>query len=78
MPQGIEYLAGSAAPSGVEASVDGKEYGVPPLKRKVRLANGKVEEQTVPYAEYRYLRWYFKTLKPRERVSVKARAKVAE
>jgi hypothetical protein len=78
MPRGVEYLAGSANPSRVEASVDGKEYGVAPLKKMVRDTNGKLEERAVPYAEYRYLRWYFESLKPRERVSVKARVKVAE
>ncbi len=59
------------------ASLDGKSYAAVPLKRQVRLADGKVEERAVPYSEYRYLQWKLGDLAPRSNTTVSARMQVS-
>lgn len=54
---GVEYLVGSAIPTGVQASLDGAQFAPAPLKRLVKLPDGKPQQQLVPAAEYRFLRW---------------------
>ncbi len=76
VPHGMEYIPSTAKPSKVFASLDGKQYGVVPLKRKVRLPNNKEEIREVPPAEYRFLRWDLKNLAPGQRVTVSARMQV--
>lgn len=53
IPSGMEYVPGSAKPAQVTASLDGKKFEAVPLKRIVKLPNGKQEERQVPYDEYR-------------------------
>jgi uncharacterized repeat protein (TIGR01451 family) len=77
VPQGTEYIAGSAVPSPVTASLDGKEYAPVPLKRQVKLPSGKEETMEVPYAEYRLIRWDLKTLAPGKNASVSMRVKIS-
>ena len=57
IPQGVEYLAGTARPAGAMASTDGVTFQPIPLKRKVKAADGTVREVLVPVAEYRKLQW---------------------
>lgn len=53
---GMTYVAGSAAPTTVMASLDGKQYAPVPLTRTVER-DGKQITETVPATEYRFLRW---------------------
>ncbi len=57
IPEGMEYLPGTAKPAEVKASLDGVKYESVPLMRKVKLPNGKEVEREVPYREYRSLLW---------------------
>jgi uncharacterized repeat protein (TIGR01451 family) len=76
LPIGTTYVAESARPANVTASLDGKEFAVMPLKRLVKKADGKFEEQAIPLAEYRALRWELGTLAEKNKVEVSARARV--
>lgn len=76
VPMGMEYMPGTARPSAVSASLDGKKFAPVPLKRKHRLPNGKEEVQEVPYNEYRYLGWALKDLAANQSVTVKARMRI--
>ena len=62
IPQGMEYISASAHPAPVAASLDGKSFSAIPLKRNVKLADGKFQEQEVPASEYRALKWSVKEL----------------
>lgn len=79
IPAGTEYLADTASlPEGVNllASLDGKSFAVPPLRRTVTRA-GKSVEETVPANEYRALRWSLTAELPAGRSQeFKARVKV--
>jgi uncharacterized repeat protein (TIGR01451 family) len=57
LPVGTEYIAGSASPVASLASVDGIVFAPVPLMRKVTQADGKIIEQALPAASYRFLRW---------------------
>jgi uncharacterized repeat protein (TIGR01451 family) len=74
IPEGLEYLPNSAKPGGtiVKAAVKHGEYAAEPLTRKD--PSGKSE--SVPYNEYRVLRWEIGQLKAGASVTVSARAKV--
>ncbi len=78
IPIGVEFIPDSAAPRQLKASLDGKTFEPVPLKRKKRLADGKVIEENVPYAEYRYVQWLISRLGKGEESTVKVRVKVAE
>ena len=57
VPAGMELVAGSAKPAPSHASLDGRQFESFPIKRKVTLPNGKVEEREVPASQYRAVRW---------------------
>jgi uncharacterized repeat protein (TIGR01451 family) len=76
VPAGMEYVPGSAAPAQVFASLDGKTFSPVPLKRRVRLANGKEVEREVPYGEYRALRWTLGELDANGEETVRARMRL--
>jgi uncharacterized repeat protein (TIGR01451 family) len=76
LPAGLAYVAGSARPANAQASVDGKNFAPMPLKVMVKAASGKLEEQLVPYSDYRALRWNVGDLPVNEKVTVSARALV--
>ncbi|WP_291315513.1 hypothetical protein [Desulfuromonas sp.] len=78
VPEGMEYLPGSAIPAQVSASTDGESFGPVPLRRLVRLASGREEQRAVPYRDYRALRWEIGSLGPGQETVVKARARIAE
>ena len=73
IPEGLEYSAQSAKPGPtlVQAATKNGVYGAEPLMRQV---NGKAE--SVPYVEYRTLRWNLGQLPARGVAAVSARAKV--
>ena len=76
IPAGMTYVAGTAKPSGAQASLDGKSFAAMPLKRMVKKPDGKMEEQLVPLLEYRALRWGLGELSVNAKVAVSARIKV--
>lgn len=76
MPVGMTYVAGSAKPASAMASLDGKDFAAMPLKRMVKKADGKMEEQAVPLSEYRALRWKLGELAEKGKVEVSARGRV--
>lgn len=78
LPQGMEYVGKSARPAAALASTDGKTFAAEPLKRTVKGKDGKTVVESVPYSEYRALRWQIKSLKPGEEYIVKARARVSQ
>lgn len=73
---GMEYLANSALPGGVEASIDGVQFAPAPLRRLVKLPDGKQQQQLVPTTEYRFLRWPLGDLPAGASKSVTARMRV--
>lgn len=77
IPAETEYLSGSARPAKVEASVDGVNYAPIPLRKKIKLANGQIEEQDIPLSEYRSLRWTIGDLAAGQKIPVFARVHLA-
>lgn len=76
IPQGVEYLAGTAKPAGVTASTDGVTFQPVPLKRKVKSVDGTEREELVPTAEYRKLQWTVSELAADASFSASARATI--
>jgi uncharacterized repeat protein (TIGR01451 family) len=76
VPAGLEYVAGSATPNTVLASLDGRSFAPVPLTRRVRLADGREVTRAIPASEYRYLRWPLGTLGVRADRTVRARMRV--
>ncbi len=76
IPAGTEFIAGTASPAGAQASLDGKTFAPMPLKRKVRLSDGREVEREVPTAEYRFLRWSLGSLGSRKEQIVRTRVRV--
>ncbi len=76
IPAGLEYVGGTAAPTVVEASLDGRTFAPVPLKRRERTSDGRVVVREVPASEYRWLRWPVGTLGAKRSYSVVARARV--
>lgn len=74
MPEGLEYLPKSAKPFNATLQMAGRDgqFGVEPLQRKA--VDGTV--QTLPYNEYRTMRWNVGQLNAGASVVVSARAKV--
>ena len=54
IPEGLEYLPKTVRPAPALASLDGKTFAPMPLKRKVRLADGREVEREVAASEYRF------------------------
>lgn len=77
VPNGMEYLPRTAAPQTLLASLDGTKFEPVPLKRRMRLADGREVTREVPAAEYRYLRWPLGTLGQRQSREVAARVRVS-
>jgi uncharacterized repeat protein (TIGR01451 family) len=76
LPVGTTFVAGSAKPAGAMASVNDKNFAAMPLKRKVKKADGTLEEQLVPLSEYRTLRWKLGELAGGNKAEVGARVRV--
>jgi uncharacterized repeat protein (TIGR01451 family) len=62
VPPGTTYVADSARPAQVQASVDGASFAPVPLMRTVKQPDGRERKEPVPLAEYRALRWDIGTL----------------
>jgi uncharacterized repeat protein (TIGR01451 family) len=77
VPPGMEYVPRTAQPAAPLASLDGRTYEPVPLKRRIRLADGREVVREVPVGEYRYLRWTLGTLGVRAEQTVRARMRVA-
>ena len=77
IPPATELIAGSARPATARASLDSREFGALPLKRKVKR-DGRELEESVPLREYRYLRWTIAELRGGESMTFTARVKVLE
>lgn len=77
IPPNTEYIPGSARPATAKATADGKEFLVPPLKRRVKRNGVDVEEQ-VPLRDYRSLRWYPGVLDGGKAVTYTARVRVID
>lgn len=79
IPEATEYQRGTATPAmGVKATVgDGKFLPIP-LKRKVKLPDGKEVEQDVPLAQYKALQWSFGELGAGKTVVISARVRVSD
>ena len=75
IPVGTQYLPSTAKPVLVLASLDGKTFALPPLKRKV-VKDGVTTEVEVPASEYRALRWRMGDLAPAQSVTASARVLV--
>jgi uncharacterized repeat protein (TIGR01451 family) len=76
IPAEMEFVPGSAIPSDVSASLDGKSFAKIPLQRKVRLADGSIVVREVPPSEYRSLRWSFLDLEPGASITARARMRI--
>ncbi len=76
IPPESEYVAGSARPAAVQASLDGITFAAVPLRHQVKLTDGKVEVRDVPIAQYRSLRWSVGELAAGQKAVVSARVRV--
>lgn len=72
----FSYIAASARPAKVFASVDGKQFDAVPLMRTVTRPDGTREARPVPLTEYRYLRWDLGDLPPGAEAVVSARMRM--
>jgi uncharacterized repeat protein (TIGR01451 family) len=77
IPQGTEYVAGSARPANAKASVDAVSFADMPLKRKA-MKEGREVEEAVQAREYRALRWYPGALAPDQMLTFTARVRVVD
>jgi uncharacterized repeat protein (TIGR01451 family) len=76
VPQGgISYVADSASPAAVQASLDGTTFAPLPLKRTV-TRNGKPATELVPVSEYRFLRWKLGEIPPGASATVSSRMRL--
>lgn len=77
IPVGMEYQENTASPTAVRASADGETFAPVPLRREVRLPNGRTALQEVPSREYRFLRWDLSSLTAGQEKTVRARVQVS-
>jgi uncharacterized repeat protein (TIGR01451 family) len=75
IPVGMVYVPGTLAPTTALAST-GTEFAPIPLKRKMRLADGREVEAEVPATDYRSIQWRQLELAPGQSVSVTARVRM--
>lgn len=76
IPEGMEYVANSARPAKVQASVDGKNFSPVPLQRRVKMVNGQELLEDIPTLDFCALGWPLRGLAPGDEVTVSARLKV--
>lgn len=78
LPEGFEYLPRSAQPEAPKVEVAAKDgkFGAEPLKQAVADRTGKSQVESVPYAEYRSVRWTLPLLAAGKSEQVKARVRV--
>lgn len=78
IPEGTEYQAGTAKPALIKATLGDGKFEAIPLKRKVKLPDGKEVEQEVPAARYKALQWSLGELPAGKSVTVIARVRVSD
>jgi uncharacterized repeat protein (TIGR01451 family) len=79
IPPGTEYQGSTATPkTGVKASLGDGKFEPIPLKRKVKLPDGKEVERNVPLTEYKSLQWSLGELAAGKSVVVSARVRVTD
>jgi hypothetical protein len=78
IPPGTQWVDASAVPRSVLASTDGKVFLPVPLTRRVKDANGHVNDVPVPLIEYRALRWAEQVVAPGATYTVSARVRVSD
>jgi uncharacterized repeat protein (TIGR01451 family) len=76
IPAGMEFVPKTSSPSEVTASLDGSQFSAVPLMRQVKKADGTVQDQEVPYSEYRFLRWNLGNLPAGGSKAVSARVRI--
>lgn len=76
VPPEMAYVPGSARPAQLTASTDGKNFSPPPLTKRVKFADGRVETVEIPADEYRALQWSVGDLRAGQSVTVTARMKI--
>jgi uncharacterized repeat protein (TIGR01451 family) len=76
IPTGTTLIDRSTLPSDALASTDGAHFAPLPLRRLVKLADGREREVDVPLEEYRALRWNLGTLAAGSARQVQARVRV--
>jgi len=79
VPKGTHYLPKSAAAPGgfsAEAATADGRFGREPLMREVKGTDGKLRDETVPYSDYKTLRWMLGRIAGKSEVTVKARVQV--
>jgi len=78
IPEGTDFQRNSVKPVGAKATIGNGRFEAIPLKRKVKLPNGKEEEIEVPLSEYRALQWSLGELAAGKSVVVVARVRVSD
>ena len=78
IPEGTDFQRNTVKPVGAKATVGNGRFEAIPLKRKVKLPNGKEEEIEVPLSEYRALQWSLGELAAGKSVVVVARVRVSD
>lgn len=76
VPEGMQFVPNTARPGLAMATLDGQKFELIPLKRKVRLPDGKEVEREVPAAEYKAIRWKLGELPPGKQSIVSARMRL--
>jgi uncharacterized repeat protein (TIGR01451 family) len=76
LPEGVEFVPGTATPAGVTASLDGRTFEPLPIVRRTVGSDGRTIVREVPVSQYRYLRWPLGTLNGCAARTVVARARV--
>lgn len=77
IPKYTEFVPGSARPATAKASLDGATFAAIPLKRRV-MRNGAQVEESVPFREYRSLRWLPVDLGSGASIAFTARVRVTQ
>ena len=78
IPADTILLRNTPRPATATASVGDAKFAAIPLKRKVKLPNGKEEEIEIPVSEYRALQWSLGELAAGKSVVVSARVRVSD
>ena len=79
IPEGTEYMRSGTLPaSGAKATIGDGKFAPIPLKRKVKLPDGKEVEQDLPLAQYKAVQWSLGDLPPGKNMVVSARVRVLE
>lgn len=76
IPEGMVFIPDTTSAIRLVASLDGKSYSEVPIQREVEDEDGNIETVTVPFEEYRFLKWFIVELRSEKDVLLKARMQV--